>query len=102
PRAVPGVILRDRRRADGVPRPVVEGADPREEADRRGDEGTDQDDHLPEPDRMPAAPPAAEHNDSGADAEEERRHPRSAQEARIEEATPAGRRPARAVLDLHA
>src|SRR5439155_1389897 len=39
--AVLGVVLRDGRRADRPPQPVVEGADPGEEAERAGDGGDD-------------------------------------------------------------
>src|SRR5207247_1893705 len=56
-------------------------------------EGSDEHDDLAEPERVPATPPAAEHDDAAADSEEERRHPRGAQEPRVDQASPAaGRR----------
>src|SRR5437762_12749778 len=83
------MVLGNRRGADRVAHPVVERADPGEEADRPGDETADEHDDLAEPDRMPAAPPAAQHDDPGADPEEERRHPGGAQQPGVQEAAPA-------------
>ncbi len=49
---------------------------------------------------MPAAPPAAEHDDPAADPEEERCHPGRADEPWIEEASQTTGRRRRAVVDL--
>jgi hypothetical protein len=97
--AVARVILGLRRLADRVAHPVVEGADPGQEADRRGDQAGYEKDDLAEPDGMPAAPPTAQHDDPAADSEEERRHPRRAEEAGVEEASPAARRRRWTVVD---
>src|SRR6185295_18628233 len=70
-----------------------------EEADRGGGERADEHDDLAEPDRVPAAPPAGEHDDAAADPEEERRHPRGAEEARVEQTPQSARRTRRPVLD---
>src|SRR5207302_4902714 len=99
-RAVSRVVLGLRGRTDRVAHPVVEGTDPGEEADRKCHESADQRDDRAEPDRMPAAPPPQQADDPGADAEEEWRHPRRAQEPRVEQASPTSRRRLRAVRDV--
>src|SRR6266540_4813037 len=85
-------------RADRVTRRVGERPDPRQEADRCRDQRGDQHDDRAEPERVPAAPPAAEHDDPGADPEEQRRHPCGAQEAGVEQAAPAAGRRRKALV----
>ena len=74
-------------------RPVVEAADPDEEAERRGHE-LDGDEHRALPDRVPVGEPADQDREREADAEEDRRHPQDAQPARARSAggsrSPAG------------
>src|SRR5581483_5944409 len=84
-RPVPRVVLRARRLAERVVDPVVEGAEPREEADRCGDEQRDEHDRLAVPDRLPVAPPAQDEDDAEPDAAEEGGHPGGADPARAEE-----------------
>src|SRR6185437_11834813 len=57
-RAVTRVILRLRRGADAVARPVVEGADAGKKADRRRDQCGDEHEWLRGDDRVPMASPA--------------------------------------------
>ena len=57
-RAVARVILRSRRAARHVVEPVVERADPGEEADRSCRHRADDEDDLGQPDGIPAPPPA--------------------------------------------
>ena len=81
-RAVRRVILRARRLAEGVVDPVVERAEPGEEAERRRDEQRDEDDRLPVEQRVPAAPPAQDDDEPEAEGGEERSHPGGADPAR--------------------
>src|SRR5262249_17026975 len=85
------VVLGHRRRADRVARPVVEAADPGQEAERNRDQA-DGGDHRPVPDRLPVLEPADDDDDRGADSEEERDHPQTAQVTRHHQAAPAPRR----------
>jgi len=87
-RAVARVVLRAGRVAERVVRPVVEGTDSAEEADRGGDERRDEDERLRQDERVPAAAPAREDDEPEANAGEEQRHPGGAHEAGAEQKTP--------------
>src|SRR5206468_10011958 len=84
------VVLGLRRRADHVAGPVVEAADPGQEAERNRRQ-LDGRDHLAVPDRMPALRPADEEGDAQPDPEEEGGHPRDAQPAGREQSAPTTR-----------
>ena len=95
--AVAGVVVDPRRPAARVVGPVVEAADPGEEAERRRHE-LDRDEHRALPDGIPAGEPADEHGQPEPEPEEERRHPEHAQPARRRQAAQAGRRRRRSVF----
>ena len=93
-RAVAGVVLGPRRTADRVVGPVVERADAGEEAERRTHEQRHERDDRHVDDRMPAAPPAEDHDQAEAEGAEEAEHPGSTDPAGAEEqpASPASAR----------
>ncbi len=108
PRAgsVAGVVLGLGRLPDRPAHPVVEASDPGQEAERDRDERDRRQDRAL-PDRVPALGVANRHHDPGPDPEEERDHPRAAQEAGRGEPAQARRRRLRpvrrgvTVLDRH-
>ena len=89
--AVARVVLGERRPAGDPVEPVVERADPGEEADRRRHHPADQDDVLPLVDRVPARDPAERDDDVHPDQEEQRCAPERADVAGPHEDAPAAR-----------
>ena len=84
-----------RRLAERVVQPVVERAEPGEEADRRRRQDRDDRDRLPVHERVPAGPPAESEDEPEAEPEEERPSstPRGSSPARQAAASPTRRRP---------
>jgi hypothetical protein len=85
-RAVPRVILGTGRATARVVRPVVEAAEPDQEADGRGHQLDGREDRAL-PDGVPRDEPADQDRQAQPDAEEERRHPEHAEPTRRGEAT---------------
>ena len=91
--AVAGVVLGPRRAAADVVEPVVEGADPEQEAERRHREEGDGDDRQAGRERAPSRRARGSRRRSRRRRErEQRRHPRGAQPAGREQPAPARRR----------
>ena len=88
--AVAGVVLRDRRGARGPAEPVVEAADPDQEAERGRDQRADGDDRVPVEQRVPAVQRADGDDDAHAEAEADRHAERGAVPAGCEKTTGEG------------
>ena len=91
-RAVVGMVVRLRRPARDPVEPVVERADPEQEADRAHHQAADEHDDVPVVDGIPAREPANPGDEIQPGEEEQREAPGAPNEARAHQEAPLSRR----------